>query len=365
MSIYLDNGSTTKIDPKVLRAMLPFLKEKYGNASAIYKLGAEAKEAIEKSRKQIAEKLNVNSEEIIFTSGGTESNNFAIKSIAFSNRDKGNHIITTKIEHKSVINICKWLETQGFEVTYLDVDENGYVKGLEEAITDKTILVSIIHGHNEFGTIQNLEEIKNICGNIYLHTDACQSFTKFPIMADLISINAHKIHGPKGIGALYIKKGVRIDEWQHGGGHENRMRSGTENVPAIVGFGTSAIIDHRVEYIRELKDYFINQLNKIDNIRINLSKDLPHVISMTIPKIEGEAIVGSLDMEGICIATGSACNSNSLEPNQSLLAIGLNPQEVNSTIRITLSKFNTKKEIDKTVKVLQEIIKKLRDISPF
>jgi cysteine desulfurase len=363
MSIYLDNGSTTKIDPKALRAMIPFLKDEYGNASSIYKLGLNAKNAIEVARKQIANKLEVSSDEIAFTSGGTESNNFAIKSIAFSNREKGNHIITTKIEHKSVINVCKWLETQGFEITYLGVDENGYVKGLKDAITDKTILVSIVHGHNEFGAIQNLKEIKDICGDIYLHTDACQSFTKSDIKyADIVSINAHKIHGPKGVGALYIKKGVRIDEWQQGGGHENRMRSGTENVAGIVGFGKAATLDSKIEHIRELKDYFITKLEKMG--RVNLSKDLPHVISVTIPKIEGEAIVGSLDMEGIYVATGSACNSNTLEPNQSLLSIGLNPIEVNSTIRITLSRFNNKKEVDKTIKVLERIVKKLRDISP-
>jgi len=363
MSIYLDNGATTRLDPRALRAMLPFLKKQYGNASSIYKLGRQAKTAIEKSRRQIADKLGVNSEEIIFTSGGTESNNFAIKSIAFSNRDKGNHIITSKIEHKSVFNVCKWLETQGFEVTYLDVDQNGYIKGLRKAITDKTILVSIIHGHNEFGSIQDLEEIKSICGDIYLHTDACQSFTKIDVKhADLITINAHKIHGPKGIGALYIKKGVRINEWQHGGGHENRMRSGTENVAGIVGFGKAVTLKSKTEYIRELKEYFIEQLKDIG--RINISRDLPHVISVTIDKIEGEAIVGMLDIDNIYVATGSACNSNTLEPNQSLLAIGLEPQEVNSTIRITLSRFNNKKEIDKTVRVLKETVRKLREISP-
>jgi len=363
MSIYLDNGSTTQIDPKVLRAMLPFLKRQYGNASSMYRLGQNAKKAIEKARKQIADKLEVSSGEIYFTSGGTESNNMAIKSIAFSNRDKGNHIITTKIEHKSIINVCKWLETQGFEITYLDVDKNGYVQGLRNAITDKTILVSIIHGHNEFGSVQDLQEIKSICGDIYLHTDACQSFMKTEVKhADLITINAHKIHGPKGVGALYIKKGVNIGAWQHGGGHERGMRSGTENVAGIVGFGRAVTLSPKIKYIRELKEYFIEQLKDIG--KINLSRDLPHIISITIDKIEGESVVGMLDIDGIFISTGSACNSNTLEANQSLLAIGLEPQEINSSIRISLSKFNNKKEIDKSIKALKENVKKLRDISP-
>jgi len=370
MRIYLDNAATTQIDALVLKEMLRFFDRDYGNASSPHKMGETSMEAIEKARIILAKSINAKNDEIVFTSGGTESNNFAIKGIAFANRDKGNHIITTKIEHKSVLNTCKWLEKQGFEISYLDVDEKGLVnkEDLEKAITDKTILVSIIHGHNEIGTIQDLKVIGDVCKrhNVYFHTDACQSYTKTEIDsrdADLISLNAHKIHGPKGVGALFIKKGTEIDVFMHGGGHERGMRSGTDNVPGIVGFGKAVEIANIGE-MRELKSRLIKGLKKIDKIKIN-SQGLPHIVSATFLGIEGEAMVGVLNLEDIYVATGSACSSNTLELDQTLLSIGLTPQEANSTVRFSLSRFSTRKEIDRVLEILPKIVEKLRKISPF
>jgi len=380
MEIYLDNASTTKVDPLVLRAMLPFLEEQYGNASSPHQLGQEAREAIEEARKIIAQSIGASPEEIVFTSGGTESNNFAIKGIAFSNKDKGNHIITTKVEHKSVLNVCQWLEAQGFEMTILGVDEKGFVKleDLEKAIRPETILVSIIHGQNEIGAIQDLEKLGEICKkhNVYFHTDACQSYTKTEIdvrkqPVDLISLNGHKLHGSKGVGALYIRNGTKIEPWQHGGGHERGLRSGTDNVPGIVGFAKAvemALDKKHVAKMQELKDKLIEGLFKIPKVKINGpqgERGLCHIVSATFSGIEGEAIVGSLDLEGTYAATGSACASHTLEPNQALLAIGLSPQEVNGTVRFSLSRFNTEEEIDKALEILPKIIEKLRKISPF
>jgi len=375
MEIYLDNASTTKIDPMVLEAMLPFFNKDYGNSFSPNKMGESAMEAIEKSRIIISESINAIPEEIIFTSGGTESNNFAIKSIAFTNKDRGNHIITTKIEHKSVSNSCEWLKEQGFEITYLNVDKKGFVNAqdLEKAITDKTILVSIIHGQNEIGTIQDLIALGKICKkhNIYFHTDACQSYTKAELdvqkqAIDLISLNAHKIHGPKGVGALYLRKGTKIISWQNGGAQERGLRAGTDNVAGIVGFAKAVELDSNIEYINSLKEQFINGLLKIDKIKVNNNQHgLPHIISISFFGIEGEAIVASLDLEDIYVATGSACSSNDLQPSDSLLAIKLTPQEANGTVRFSLSRFNTKQEIDKLLEVLPKIVEKLRKISPF
>ncbi|MEA3452901.1 MAG: cysteine desulfurase family protein [Patescibacteria group bacterium] len=380
MTIYLDNASTTKIDPLAFEEMLPFFEKNYGNASSPHQMGERAKEAMNKARSIIAESIKANPEEIVFTSGGTESNNFAIKGVAFANKDKGNHIITTKVEHKSVLNVYKWLETQGFEISILGVDENGFVnpEDLEKEIKSETILVSVIHGQNEIGTIQNLERIAKICkkNDVYFHIDACQSYTKTEIdvekqLVDLISINGHKIHGPKGVGALYIRKGTKIESYQHGGGHERGMRSGTDNVPGIVGFAKAVEIGldkKHIEYIAGLKNQLRQGLLEISKVKINGPQDengLCHILSATFFGIEGEATVASLDLEGICVATGSACSSHSLESNQSLLSIGLTPQEVNSTVRFSLSRFNTKEEINKTLEVLKDIVEKLRKISPF
>ncbi len=375
--IYLDNGATTKIDDAVLKAMIPYLEDEYGNASSIHKKGLTAKIALEKAREGIAKSLNAKSEEIIFTSGGTESNNFALKAIAFENRHKGNHIITTKVEHKSILNICKWLETQGFEITYLNVNEEGFINlnDLKNAINKKTILVSIIHGNNEIGTIMNLEEIGKICKekNVLFHSDACQSYTKInidvkKINIDLLSINAHKIHGPKGIGALYIKKGTKIKSWQHGGAHEFGLRAGTENIPAIVGFAKAVEIANKTDFkkIEKLRDKLIEELLKNPGVILNGPKKnrLCNNVNVSFKGVEGEAVGGYLDSFGICSSTGSACSSIKLEPSYVLKEIGRSNEEANGSLRLTLSKYTTYEEIDLIIKKIPEILKKLRSFSP-
>jgi len=378
--IYLDNAATTKLDPKVIKAMLPYFDEKYGNASSTHTKGREAKNAMEKARRVIAKSIGAAPEEIIFTSGGTESNNFAIKSIAFNNREKGNHIITTKIEHDCVMNSCKWLQTQGFEVTYLDVDKEGFVKPeeLEKAITPKTILVTIIHGNNEIGTIQDLKALGEICRkhNVYFHTDACQSYTKTEINVkkqpvDLITLNAHKIHGPKGVGALYIRKGINIKAWQHGGGHERNLRSGTENIPGIAGFAEAfkqADSHKHIKNMTRLRDLIINGIEKnIPECRLNGpqgEKRLCNNINFIFARIEGEAIGGYLDLKGISSSTGSACSSHTLEPSHVLQAIGLSKAEANGSLRLSISRYTTEEEVKYLLDVLPPIIKKLRLISP-
>jgi cysteine desulfurase len=378
-TIYLDNGATTPMDKKVIEAMEPFFDKKFGNSSSSHHLGQEAKIAMEDSRKVIASSINAKPEEIVFTSGGTESNNFAIKGIAFANKNKGNHIITTKIEHKCVLNSCKWLETQGFKVTYLDVDKEGFVNpdDLEKAITEKTILVSVIHGNNEIGTIQDIKKLGDVCRkyNVYFHIDACQSYTKTDIDVkkqnlDLITLNAHKIHGPKGVGVLYIKKGTKIETWQHGGGHEFNMRSGTENIAGIVGFAEAVKLasnKKHVEYMTQLRDKLIEGILKIPETKLNGAKGnqrLCNNANFSFKGVEGEAIGGYLDQKGICSSTGSACSEMSLEPSYVLQAIGLDHQEANGSLRLTLSRFTTEEEIETTLDILPDIIKKLRGMSP-
>lgn len=377
--IYLDNGSSTMVDPKVVNAMMPYFSKEYGNASSVHKLGLNAKRAIEKSREEIASSINANKEEITFTSGGTESDNLAIKGIAFANKQKGNHIITTQIEHKAILNTCDWLKTQGFEITYLNVDKEGFVdaKRLEEAITDKTILVSIIHGNSEIGTIQNLEELGAICKkhNIYLHTDACQSYTKTDIDVkkqnlDLVTVSSHKIHGPKGVGALYVRKGTNITPLFHGGEHEFGIRAGTENVPGIVGLAEAvklALGENHINYMTKLRDKLIEGVLKIPDVKLNGPKEkrLCNNANFSFKGIEGEALIGYLDQENIYASTGSACSEHSLEPSHILKAIGLSNEEANGSIRLTLSRFNTEEEVNYVLKVLPELVKKLRSISPF
>ena len=375
--IYLDNAATTKVDEEVLKAMLPYFNEKFGNASSTHFKGQEAKTALEKSRKTIANSIGARSHEIIFTSGGTESNNFAIKGLFFSNYPQKNHIITTKIEHDCVLNTCKWLESQGARVTYLDVDSSGFVnlEEFEKAITDKTILVSVIHGNNEIGTIQNLEAIGKICRKrrVFLHTDACQSFTKTLLNVkkqnlDLVTLNAHKIHGPKGVGALYIKDGIKITPMSHGGGHERKLRSGTENIPGIVGFAKAVEVANRkdIEKMIKMRNKLIENILKIPSTRLNGAKEkrLCNNVNISFNNIEGEAIGGYLENYGICTSTGSACSSHSLETSHVLKAIGLTPIESNSSLRITISKYTTDEEIDYFLEMLSRIVEKLRRISP-
>ena len=378
--IYLDNGATTMLDPKVIEAMLPYFTAKYGNASSAHSFGEEAKQALEKSRAVIAKSINANPDEIIFTSGGTESNNFALKSIAFTNKNKGNHIIVSKVEHKCIMKACKWLEQQGFNITYLGVDKEGFVNpdDLEKAITDKTILVSIIHGNNETGTINDLKKLGDVCKkhSVYFHTDACQSYTKTEINVknqdiDLITLNAHKIHGPKGIGALYIRKGTSIKPWQHGGDHEFGMRAGTEDIPGIVGFAEAvkiAMNKKHIAYMANLRDILIKGVLEIPEVKLNGpigAKRLCNSANFTFKGIEGEAIGGYLNNKGIASSTGSACSARTLEPSYVLMAIGLSHEQANSSLRLTLSRFTTKEEIDYTLKVLLEVVKSLRKISPF
>jgi cysteine desulfurase len=377
--MYLDNGATTMMDPEVIKAMAPYYSEKYGNASSVHQLGQEAKMALEEARHVIAKSIGAKDEEIIFTSGGTESNNLTIKGIAFANKEKGNHIITTKIEHDCIMNSCKWLETQGYKVTYLPVDGEGFVNpnDLENAMTGKTILLSVIHGNNEIGTIQNLAELGKICKKhgVYFHTDACQSYTKTELNVnkqnlDLVTLNAHKIHGPKGVGALYIRKGVKIVPLQHGGGHEFKLRSGTENVAGIIGFAKSvqlAMNKKHVLHMTKLRDRLIQSILEIPDVILNGPKGdkrLCNNANFSFKYIEGEAIGGYLDAAGICSSTGSACSSHSLEPSHVLIAIGLNPEDAHGSLRLTLSRFTTEQEIEKAIVEILKIVEKLRRISP-
>jgi len=379
MKIYLDNAATTKVDKEVLKAMLPYFDRDYGNASSLHMQGTEAKRALEKSREIIAKSINAKPSEIYFTSGGTESNNWALKGLFWKNYPKKNHIITTKIEHDCILNTCKWLETQGARITYLNVDKEGFInfKELEDAITEKTFLVTIIHGNNEIGTIQDLEKIGEICKNkkVLFHTDACQSYTKIPIDVkkfnlDLITINAHKINGPKGVGALYIKENVKITPLAHGGGHEKKLRSGTENIPGVVGFAKAVEIKSikNLENMSGLRDKLIEGvLKNIKNTKLNGpkgNKRLQNNVNISFKDVEGEAIGGYLENKDILVSTGSACMSNTLSSSHVLKALGISPLEQNSSIRMSLSKYTTEKEIKYVIRTLPEIIKKLRKLSP-
>lgn len=376
--IYLDNASSTKVDEKVLKAMLPYFSEKYANASSKHEVGQQIREAVESSRKIISKTINAKPNEIIFTSGGTESNNFALKGLFFANYPEKNHIITTKIEHASILETCKWLEKQGAKINYLEVDKEGFIdlEKLESSITEKTFLVSIIHGNNEIGVIQDLEKIGKICREkkILFHTDACQSFTKIPINVkkypkghkqnlDLVSLNSHKIHGPKGIGALYIREGIKIIPLINGGGHEFQMRSGTENVPGIIGFAEAVKIADKKDIIqmKKLQDKLINEILKIPNTKLNGlagEKRLCNNINISFENIDGEMLKNYLEKNKIYISTGSACQSH--ESSHVLKALGLKENEINSSIRISISKYTTEKEIDYFLEEIRKVVERLR-----
>ncbi|MBU1136084.1 MAG: cysteine desulfurase family protein [Nanoarchaeota archaeon] len=376
--IYLDNAATTQVDERVSKVVKLYFDEKYGNASSLHIKGQEAKLALEESRHVIAKSIYAKDDEIIFTSGGTESNNLSIKGLAFSNPDK-KHIITTKIEHDCVLNACKWFEGRGYEVTYLNVDKEGFIDldELKSSIRKDTLLVSVIHGNNEIGVIQDLEKIGKICkeNHVLFHTDACQSYKKTELDVqkqnlDLVTLNAHKIHGPKGVGALYIKRGIKITPLVHGGGQEKNIRSGTENISGIVGFAEAVRVAKKIdiEKMTKLRDKLINGLEKIKGSQLNGpsgNNRLCNNINFSFEGVEGEAVGGYLDAEGICSSTGSACSSKSLEPSHVLIAIGLKPEQAHGSLRLSLSRFNTEEEIDKTLEVLPKIIEKLRKISPF
>lgn len=380
--IYLDNAATTKTAPEVVEAMLPYFSEHYGNPSSIYSLAGESKDAVTKARETIAGILGARTEEIYFTAGGTESDNWAIKAAFEAYKAKGNHIITTKIEHHAVLHTCQYLEKErGAKVTYLDVDENGLVKleELEKAITPETILISVMFANNEIGTIQPVREIGMIAREhgILFHTDAVQAFGQLPIdvdacRIDMLSSSAHKINGPKGIGFLYIRKGVKIRSFIHGGAQERKRRAGTENVPGIVGYGAAAklaadTMEERTAKERELRDYMIGRIqSEVECCRLNGDpvKRLPNNVNFSFEFVEGESLLIMLDMEGICASSGSACTSGSLDPSHVLLAIGLPHELAHGSLRLTLSAETTKEEIDYTVDKIKEIVAKLRNMSP-
>ncbi len=379
MTIYMDHSATTPVDPEVTQAMLPYFSEKFGNPSSLYTIGREARRAVEGSRQKVADLIGAKKEEIIFTGSGTESDNLAIKGIAYKNRKKGNHIITSSIEHHAVLHTCKYLETQGFRVTYLPVIKDGLVNpaDVEKAITPQTILISVMHANNEIGTIQPIEEIGKIAKekNIPFHTDAVQTAGKIPLNVDalgvnLLSMTAHKLYGPKGAGALYIRKGTFVEPLLHGGGHERNIRSSTENVPGIVGFGKAAeLAKERLPQeakIADLRDSLIKGVLEIKDSYLNghPTKRLPGNANFRFSYIEGESMILNLDMKGVAASTGSACSSTSLEPSHVLLAIGLKPEEAHGSLRLTLGLGNTQQDVDYVLSVLPEIVNKLRMISP-
>ncbi len=379
--IYLDYAATTPTHPDVLTAMLPYFSEKFGNPSSIYALGQESKTAVEKARQSLAKLINCRPEEIVFTSGGTEANNFALNGIAYANSNKGKHIITTKIEHHAIIEPCEFLEKHGFTTTYLSVDENGMVdpEEVRKAITDKTILVSIMLANNEVGTIEPIAEIAKITKEkgVYFHTDAVQAVGQIEIDVqklgvDLLSLSSHKFYGPKGVGALYIRKGTRIQPFMRGGGQEKRRRASTENVPGIVGLGAAAAlalpdIQNRINHLIPLQEKLIKGIQeKIPEVKLNghPTKRLPKNVNFSIKYIEGESMLLNLDMLGVAASTGSACSSGSLEPSHVLLAMGLNHETSHGSIRFSLGRLTTEEDIDYVLKVFPEIVDKLRKMSP-
>lgn len=379
--IYMDNAATTKTRPEVVEAMLPFFTEQYGNPSSIYELASHSKHAVDDARQIIADFINTRGQDIYFTGSGTEADNWAIKGTAEAYKSKGNHIITSKIEHHAVVHTCEWLEKNGFEVTYIDVDENGIVKldELKKAIRPTTILISIMFANNEIGSIQPIKEIGQIAkeNKVIFHTDAVQAFGQLPIDVDelgidMLSSSGHKIHGPKGIGFLYIRKGLKIKSYIHGGAQERRRRAGTENVPAIVGYAKATEIaantkEERINKQIELREYLIKKvLKEIPYVRLNghRTKRLPNNANFSFQFIEGESLLIMLDMKGIAGSSGSACTSGSLDPSHVLLAIGLPHEIAHGSLRLTISEENTKEEVDYVVENLKDIVERLRSMSP-
>ncbi len=379
--IYLDNAATTKTAGEVVEAMLPYFSEKFGNPSSIYSLGAESKEAVTQARETIAASLGAKANEIYFTAGGSEADNWAIKAAAEAYEDRGRHIITSKIEHHAVLHTCEYLEKKGFTVTYVDVDENGIVKmdALEEAIRPDTILISIMFANNEIGTLQPVREIGELARKhgILFHTDAVQAYGQLPIDVDachidMLSASGHKLNGPKGIGFLYIRKGLRLRSFVHGGGQERARRAGTENVPGIVGLGAAVrralrIMEEKAAKETELRDYLIERLEaEVAYCRLNGDRHrrLPNNVNFSFRFVEGESLLIMLDMEGICASSGSACTSGSLDPSHVLLAIGLPHEIAHGSLRLTLSEETTKEELDRVVEVVKNTVDKLRAMSP-
>lgn len=379
--IYLDNAATTKTAKEAVDAMLPFFTEHYGNASSIYSLGAESKKAMTQAREIIAESIGATPAEIYFTAGGSESDNWALVATAEAYASKGKHIITSRIEHHAILHTCDYLKTRGYEITYVDVDENGVIKldELKKAIRPDTILISVMFANNEIGTIQPIKEIGEIAKEhgILFHTDAVQAYGHVPINVDedhidMLSTSGHKINGPKGIGFLYIRKGIKIRSFIHGGQQERSRRAGTENIPGIVGYGAAVkrafeSLTERMNKETRLRDYLIGRIEKeIPYCRLNGDrvKRLPNNVNFSFQFIEGESLLIMLDMKGICASSGSACTSGSLDPSHVLLAIGLPHEIAHGSLRLTLSEENTKEEIDYVVDSIKEIVNKLRSMSP-
>lgn len=379
--VYLDNAATTKTSPKVVEAMLPYFSENYGNPSSIYSIGGTAKLAVDEARAAVAKSIGAKPEEIYFTAGGSESDNWAIKMVAENLSKKGRHIITSAIEHHAVLHTCEYLEKQGYEVTYVGVDEDGIIKldELEAAIRPDTILITVMAANNEIGTLQPIREIGAVAKKhgVLFHTDAVQAFGHCPINVDednidMLSASGHKINGPKGVGFLYVRKGVRLTNLIHGGQQERGRRAGTENVPGIVGLGAAANeavekMEARAVYEAKLRDYMIERiLKEIPYCRLNghLSKRLPNNVNVSIRFIEGEALLMMLDMKGICASSGSACTSGSLDPSHVLLAIGLPHAIAHGSLRMSLSDETTKEDVDYTVDALKKIVERLRGMSP-
>ncbi len=379
--IYLDNAATTRTAPEVVEAMLPYFSELYGNASTVYEFGAKSKEAVTLARETIADAIGAKDNEIYFTAGGSESDNWALKATAEAYKDKGKHIITSKIEHHAILHTCEWLEKNGFEVTYLDVDEFGVVKleELKKAIRPDTILISIMFANNEIGTIEPVAEIGRIAREhgVLFHTDAVQAFGQLPINVDelnidMMSSSGHKLNGPKGIGFLYIRKGVKIRSFLHGGAQERKRRAGTENVPGIVGFGKAvelalATMKERAAKECELRDHLMERvLKEIPFTRVNGDRKnrLPNNVNICFQFVEGESLLIMLDMKGICGSSGSACTSGSLDPSHVLLAIGLPHEIAHGSLRLTLGADTTLEDIDYTVDAIKEIVTQLREMSP-
>ena len=379
-NVYLDYSATTPVKEEVVQEMIPYFTKAYGNPSSLYSLGLEAKQALDKARGQVAELIGANPQEIFFTGTGSEADNWALKEVADAYSTKGKHIITSKIEHHAILHTCQTLEKHGYEITYLDVDKEGFVdlKQLEDSIRDDTILVSVMMVNNEIGTIEPIKEIAKIAKShgVLVHTDAVQGLGNVPIDVkdlgvDMLSMSSHKIYGPKGVGALYIKRGVRLPSYIDGGAQENKKRAGTENLPGIVGFGKAAELarinlDDHIARLTELRNYFIEQvIEKIPDVHVNgnLEHRHPGNANITFEFIEGESILLYLDFQGICVSTGSACSSKSLEPSHVLSALGVPDELIHGSVRFSIGDFTTKEDLDYVIECLIEVVARLREIS--
>jgi cysteine desulfurase len=379
--IFLDHAATTPTDPRVVEAMLPYFSDSFGNPSSIHSLGVETRTAVAEAREKVARLIGASSDEIIFTSGGTEADNLAIKGVAQANAQRGKHIVTTRIEHHAVEESCRYLEKQGFKVTHVGVDKDGLVdpREIEEAVTPETILISVMHANNEVGTIQPIAEISRVARSrgVYFHTDAVQTVGHIPtkvdeVGVDLLAISAHKLYGPKGIGVLYVRKGTRIASFMHGGGQERGLRASTENVPAIVGLGTAAEIaraemDAEARHIMPLRDRLIKEiLERIPQTHLNghPTRRLPNNVNLSVASIEGESLAVSLDLEGIAVSTGSACSSEDAEPSHVLMAMGVPVELARGSVRFSLGRDNTDADIDRVLEAFPRIVSRLRAMSP-